>query len=124
MEVDDIKGYRKLEVFNAAYELSLELHRITRKQLPHHEQTELGSQLRRASKSIALNIAEGYGKINLSKKEFIKYLFIAMGSADEVAVELEFCRDLGYVSKEEYEKLADQVDKIGRQIRRLIESQQ
>ena len=124
MEVDDIKGYRKLEVFNAAYELSLELHRITRKQLPHHEQTELGSQLRRANKSIALNIAEGYGKINLSKKEFIKYLFIAMGSADEVAVELEFCRDLGYVSKEEYEKLADQVDKIGRQIRRLIESQQ
>ena len=35
--------------------------------------------------------------MNFSKKEFVKYLFIAMGSADEVAVELEFCRDLGYV---------------------------
>ena len=123
MEVDDIQGYRKLEVFNTAYGLSLELHRITRERLPHHEQTELGSQIRRASKSIALNIAEGYGKMNLSKKEFVKYLFIAMGSADEVAVELEYCRDLGYVSKDEYEILADRVDKIGRQIRRLIESQ-
>ena len=123
MEVDDIQGYRKLEVFNTAYDLSLELHRITRERLPHHEQTELGSQIRRASKSIALNIAEGYGKMNFSKKEFVKYLFIAMGSADEVAVELEFCRDLGYVSKDEYEILADRVDKIGRQLRRLIESQ-
>jgi four helix bundle protein len=121
--VEDIHGYHKLEVFQAAYELSLELHRITRERLPHHEQTELGSQIRRASKSMALNIAEGYGKMNLSKKEFIKYLFIAMGSADEVAVELEFCRDLGYISKEEYEILADRVDKIGRQLRRLIESQ-
>ncbi len=91
--------------------------------LPHHEQTELGSQIRRASKSIALNIAEGYGKTGLSKKEFIKYLFIAMGSADELAVELEFCEDLGYVSNEEYEGLADRVNKIGRRIRRLIESQ-
>ena len=123
MEVDDIQGYRKLEVFNTAYEISLELHRITRERLPHHEQTELGSQIRRASKSIALNIAEGYGKINFSKKEFVKYLYIAMGSTDEVAVELEFCRDLGYVSKEEYAILADRVDKTGRQIRRLIESQ-
>ena len=123
MEVDDIQGYRKLEVFNTAYDLSLELHRITRERLPHHEQTEQGSQIRRASKSIALNIAEGYGKMNFSKKEFVKYLFIAMGSADEVAVELEFCRDLGYVSKDEYEILADRVDKIGRQLRRLIESQ-
>jgi four helix bundle protein len=123
VEVDDIQGYRKLEVFNTAYDLSLELHRITRERLPHHEQTELGSQIRRASKSIALNIAEGYGKMNFSKKEFVKYLFIAMGSADEVAVELEFCRDLGYVSKDEYEILADRVDKIGRQLRRLIESQ-
>jgi four helix bundle protein len=117
VEVDDIQGYRKLEVFNAAYELSLELHRMTRERFPHHEQTELGSQIRRASKSIALNIAEGYGKRSLSKREFAKYLFIAMGSADELAVELEFCRDLGYVSKEEYEVLADRVNKIGRQIR-------
>ena len=118
-----MSGYRDLDVFINAYELALEVHQITKERFPHHEQTELGSQIRRASKSIALNIAEGYGKINLSKKEFVKYLFIAMGSADEVAVELEFCRDLGYVSKDEYEILADRVDKIGRQLRRLIESQ-
>ena len=118
-----MSGYRDLDVFNNAYDLALELHQITKERFPYHEQMELGNQLRRASKSIALNIAEGYGKLKLSKKEFVKFLFIAMGSADEVAVELEFCRDLGYVSKSEYELLADRVDKIGRQLRRLIESQ-
>ncbi len=115
-------GYHDLEVFKEAYQLALELHRISRERLPNHEQNELASQLRRASKSIALNIAEGYGKRQLSKKEFVKFLFIAMGSADEVLVELEFCRDLGYLSEEEYILLADRCDKVGRQIRRLIES--
>ena len=118
-----LSGYRDLEVFNAAYQIALELHKITKERFPHHEQTELGSQLRRASKSIALNIAEGYGKRTLSKREFIKFFYIAMASADEVVVELDFCKDLGYISHEEHEMLADQVDKIGRQIRRLIQSQ-
>ena len=118
-----MSGYRDLDVFNNAYELALEIHQITKERFPYHEQIELGSQLRRASKSVALNIAEGYGKLKLSKKEFVKFLFIAMGSADEVAVELEFCRDLEYVSEFEYVELADKVNKIGRQLRRLIESQ-
>ena len=115
-------GYHDLEVFKEAYQLSLELHRISREKLPNHEQMELASQLRRASKSIALNIAEGYGKGQLSKKEFVKFLFIAMGSADEVRVLLEFCHDLGYLVEEEYSSFYDRCDKIGRQIRRLIES--
>ena len=118
-----MSGNRDLQVFNAAYQLVLELYKTTKERFPHHEQTEPGSQLRRASKSIALNIAEGYGKKTLSKWEFIKFLYIAMASADEVVVELEFCEDLGYNSEEEHEMLADRVDKIGRQLRRLIESQ-
>jgi four helix bundle protein len=117
-------GYRDLNVFNEAYRVALELHHITKERFPQHEQMELGSQLRRASKSIALNIAEGYGKSALSKREYIKYLSIAMGSADEVAVELCFSRDLGYLQEEEYKVIADKCDKIGRQLRRLIESQQ
>jgi four helix bundle protein len=116
-------GYKDLEVFRGAYQLALDLHKITMEKFPRHEQAELASQLRRASKSIALNIAEGYGKIKNSKQEFIKFLYIAMGSADEVAVQLEFSKDLGYVSETEYIELADRCDKIGRQLNRLIESQ-
>lgn len=91
---------------------------------PRHEQMELGAQIRRASKSIAINIAEGYGKNKNSKSEFIRFLYIAMGSADEVAVQISFSKDLGYVSEAEYAELADRCDKVGRQLRRLIESQQ
>jgi four helix bundle protein len=117
-------GYKDLEVYQGAYQLALEIHRQTMEKYPRHEQMELAAQIRRASKSIAFNIAEGYGKMKSSKQEFIRFLYMAMGSADEVAVQLEFSKDLEYVSEAEYAKLADQCDKIGRQIRRLIESQQ
>ena len=115
-------GYHDLEVYKEAYKLALELHRISRERLPSHEQMELASQIRWASKSIPINIAEGYGKRQLSVREFVKFLYVAMGSADEVIVELEFCRDLGYISLEEHQALSERYDKIGRQIRRLIES--
>ena len=119
-----MSGYKDLEVFRNAYQLALDIHQITMERFPRHEQMELASQIRRASKSIALNIAEGYGKNKNSKNEFIRFLCIAMGSADEVAVQLEFSKDLGYVSETEYVELTDRCDKIGRQLRRLIESQQ
>jgi four helix bundle protein len=117
-------GYRDLEVYQGAYQLAIDIHRQTMEKYPRQEQIELGSQIRRASKSIALNIAEGYGKKSNSKQEFIRYLYIAMGSADEVAVQLDFSKDLGYINETEYVELKDRCDKIGRQIRRLIESQQ
>lgn len=116
-------GYKDLEVYQGAYRLALEIHRQTIEKYPRHEQTELGSQIRRASKSIAFNIAEGYGKQKNSKQEFIRYLYMAMGSANEVAVQLEFSKDLGYISEAEYAELIDRCDKIGRQINRLIETQ-
>lgn len=118
-----IAGYTDLKVFRGAYQLALDIHQITMERFPRHEQMELAAQIRRSSKSIAINIAEGYGKLKNSKNEFIRFLYIAMGSADEVAVEMSFSKDLGYVSEVEYAELADRCDKIGRQIRRLIESQ-
>ena len=116
-------GYKDLEVYQGAYRLASEIHRQTIEKYPRHEQTELGSQIRRASKSIAFNIAEGYGKQKNFKQEFIRYLYMAMGSANEVAVQLEFSKDLGYISEAEYAELIDRCDKIGRQINRLIETQ-
>ena len=84
-------------VYQEAYQLALELHQETINRFPQHENYELGSQLRRASKSIAINIAEGYGKrTKESNKDFIRFLRIAQGSADEVTVELNFCKDLDY----------------------------
>ena len=58
--------FEELEVFQRAYKVSLDIHRFTLT-MPQIEQYALADQLRRASKSICANLAEGFGKQSLSK---------------------------------------------------------
>ena len=76
--------FEDLEVFRRAYRVSLDLHKASL-QFPKVEQfAGLADQMRRASKSICGNIAEGYGKRRRSNAEFKRYLLMAIGSADEM----------------------------------------
>ena len=56
-------------------------------------------QLESASASVALNIAEGKGR--QTTKEFIQFLYIARGSAQEISYQCELARDLKYVTEKE-----------------------
>ena len=85
-----MKSFEDLEVFQRAYRLSLDVHRKSVK-LPGIEQQALGDQIRRASKSICANVAEGYGRQNRSKAEFKRFLAMAIGSADEMWVVGALC---------------------------------
>jgi four helix bundle protein len=114
-----IANYRDLRVFQRSYELALKIHKLTQK-FPIYERRELGSQLRRAATSVPINIAEGYGR-KRSADDFKRFLVIAMGSANEVSVELAFARDLGYIDKKTYEELESECDQIGRIINKLIQ---
>ena len=87
--------FEDLEVFQRAYKVSLEIHKKSLC-LPKNEQYGLADQMRRASKSIAVNLAEGYGK-RRSKAEFTRYRQIALGSADEMRVWVRYLYDLGYI---------------------------
>jgi four helix bundle protein len=98
MNQPGIKDFRDLRVYQKAYETSLEVHRETLK-YPKQEQYELGSQMRRASKGICANIAEGFGKQNLSTAEFKRFLLMAIGSADEMRVWSRYSLDLGYFNE-------------------------
>jgi four helix bundle protein len=81
-----ISAFEDLEVFQRAHKISLDLHRASL-QLPKVEQYGgLANQMRRASKSICGNIAEGFGKQRSSNAEFKRYLSMAIGSADEMQV--------------------------------------
>ena len=72
-----------LDVFKRAYQLSLELHRVSL-DFPKIEQFGgLADQLRRASKSVCSLIAEGAGRQQSSPREFARYLTMAIGSAEE-----------------------------------------
>ena len=112
---------KNLNVYKKAYELSLEVHVLSLK-FPKVEQYELAAQLRRATKSIPMNIAEGYGK-QQSKAEFRRFLAMAIGSTDEVKVQLEYSKDLGYITDTEYLSLISGYEEIGKMLYGLAKSQ-
>ena len=102
MNQPSIKDFTDLVVYQKAYEQSQEIHQETMK-FPKTEQYELCSQMRRASKGICANIAEGFGKQNISKAEFKRFLLMAMGSADEMRVWVRYSVDLGYINETQWQ---------------------
>ena len=98
MNQPSIRDFTDLVVYQKAYDKSLEIHHQSLK-YPEHEQYELGRQMRRASKGICANIAEGFGKQNVSKAEFKRFLLMAMGSADEMRVWARYSLDLGHIDE-------------------------
>ena len=102
-----IVSFEDFEVFQRAYRLSLDIHRSSLN-FPKAEQFALANQIRRASKSIVANIAEGYGKQKQSKPEFKRFLQMAVGSAEEMRVWIRYALDLGYITKEQWQAWRDE----------------
>jgi len=117
-----IKDFRDLIVYKKAYEISLEIHKMSLK-IPQFEKDELGSQIRRASKSIAMNIAEGFGR-NDSLADFKRFMVMAQGSCDEVRVQLDYCRDLGYITKAEHDAYEKTYVEVGKMLTKMIKTWQ
>ena len=107
-----------LEVFRRAYRLSLEVHRASL-EFPRIEQFALADQVRRASKSICANLAEGFGRQQQSKPEFRRFLMMALGSADEMQVWTMYCRDLGYIGADVAERWQGEYREIARMLQGL-----
>ena len=91
-----VSSFEDLEVFQRAYHASLEIHKASL-QFPKIEQYAMADQIRRASKSICANIAEGFAKQRRSSAEYRRYLLMAIGSADEMRVWIRYCLDLNYI---------------------------
>jgi four helix bundle protein len=70
----------------------------------------LTSQVRRASSSVPLNIAEGCSRH--SKKAFLQFLMYAYGSSRELQVLLMLSRDLKYISLEDFNNLDKKLDRL------------
>lgn len=115
------EGFRTLTTWQKAYELALEIYKIT-KDYPEHELFGLISQMRRASISVVANIAEGYER--QYRKEYIQFLMIAKGSLGEVETYLLFSKDLEYISKEKYKAIEDKRQEVAKLLKGLIRSLQ
>ncbi len=111
-----MQNFRNLSVWEKAHHLTLEVYHITER-FPRTEMFGLTSQLRRASSSIATNLAEGCGRTQL---EFARFVQIAFGSASEVEYELLLAHDLAFLDDEGYERLKSNVVEIKRMMNSLL----
>ena len=86
------------------------------------EQRALADQIRRASKSICANLAEGFGQQLVSKPEFRRFVMMALGSADEMQVWTLYCRDLGYLDERTADRWRGEYQEIARMLTGLHRS--
>ena len=110
--------YRELKIYEKSYIAALAVYRMT-ETFPKEEKYGITSQMRRASISISLNIAEGNAKRE-SKQEFKRFLQMSMGSANEMSVLIDFAKDLGYIDKMTHEQASREYEEIGKMIRGFI----
>ena len=113
-----VQRVEDLEVFRRAYRLSLEVHRASL-EFPRIEQFALADQVRRSSKSICANLAEGFAKQGYSAAEYRRYLLAAIGSSDEAQLWPRYCIDLEYVEPVQGRKWIDGYVEISRMLRGL-----
>ena len=121
MEIERRKrvvSFEDLEVFQRAYRMSLEIHRQSLA-FPQIEQRVLADQMRRASKSICANVAEGYSRQKRSKAEFKRFLQLAIGSSDEMRVWVRYALDLGYIDEAIWRLWRDEYQMISRMLQSL-----
>lgn len=111
--------FEKLTVWQEARKLNREMYRLSRS-FPEREAFGLTSQLRRASVSVAANIAEGSGRN--SDKDFAHFLEQAYGSLMEVATLLHLSLDEGYLKEPDAERLLDMIEVLAKQLAALNRS--
>jgi S23 ribosomal protein. len=109
-----IQSYKDLKVYEKSYGVALKVYRRV-SEYPREERYGLISQMKRAATSIPLNIAEGYGK-RKSGNEFKRYLMMSIGSCDEMRVLIDFSKDLGYLTVEEWEEYEKEYVEIGKML--------
>ena len=104
MEKEKIKSFTDLNAWKESHRLVLKIYEVT-KDFPKQETFALTSQIRRAAISITSNIAEGFSRN--SSKEKLQFYHMALGSLTEVQNQLLVARDIGYITKEIFQRIAE-----------------
>jgi len=117
-----VAGFEDLEVFRRAYRVSLEIHQASLTFPVIEQYNGLADQMRRASKGICANVAEGYGKQAMSKAEFRRFIAIALGSADQMRVWLRYAHDLRYIDSAQWRAWSEKYQAIARMLSGLHRS--
>ena len=114
-----MKTHKDLEVWRASIRLAKDIYELT-KHYPKEELFGLVSQMRRAAVSVASNIAEGAARNG--DKEFLQFLYIALGSASELDTQIEISRAIAVGDSEKLKGLQESTARIMMMLNGLIRS--
>jgi four helix bundle protein len=112
-----INNFEKLNVLKEAHKFVLLVYNYSG-DFPRSEIFALTSQLRRAAVSVPSNIVEGNSRSHI--KEYVQFLFVAIGSLEEAKYQILLARDLEYISLEKYEELQIQAEHVGKLLSGLV----
>lgn len=112
-----MKTHKDLDVWIISVELVTEIYQLT-SDFPKEEIFGLTNQIRRASISIPSNIAEGAAR-NYNK-EFIQFLYIALGSQQELDTQLIIAKNLRFISENQYNDTIIKIQSVGKLLNGLI----
>ena len=115
-----IKSVRDLDVYRLAFELAMKLFELTKK-FPKDETYSLTDQIRRSSRSVPINIREGFAKRRY-ENIFIRHLIDAMGSSEETRGWLDFSLGCDYIKQNEHDSLDKKYDEVNAMLYSLINS--
>ncbi len=115
-----IKSYRDLETYQRARQLVVPIYQLI-ESFPASERYDLCDQMRRACKSVAANIVEGYSHKDTPAKAK-SFWRISMGSANEMVEHLEQSVALKYVPAETAQPLIDEYTIVAKQLNKLIQN--
>ena len=107
--------HKNLRVWNESMELAQKVYQLTAS-FPREELFGLVSQMRRCAVSIPSNIAEGYGRG--TNAELVHFLYISLGSSNELDSQLELSRRFSYITDEDFVS----VDSLNNSVNKMIQS--
>ena len=110
------RNHEKLSVFQKSDELAVLVYRLTRK-FPAEERFELRSQIRRAAVSTPTNMVEGCARD--SEKDYLRFLDIALGSANELGYLLHLAERLVFINSEQAARCRTCASEVVRMLQKL-----
>ncbi len=114
-----MKHWKDLLVWQKSHELVLSVYRTT-SDFPKSERYGMVDQIRRAAASIPANTVEGHSRN--SQKDFLRFLYIARGSLEELRYFLLLSKDLGYFTENIYCELENNSEQVSKLLNGLIKS--
>ena len=111
--------WQNLEVWKEAHRLTLEVYWLAR-EFPAEERFRLSDQVCRSAASVPANIVEGHARH--SRREYIQFLYMARGSAEETRYHLLLAKDLGYLKDGQFQELDEAYARVSKMLNALISS--